>query len=126
MIASAKKSIENLEKLTDADVRGQLDTLTENAKVTIAAVESLAKTVEQEIKSAEFAQIADNVRAVLANAVRASRTLDETLFNVNNGVDAFIELIQYLDSDPSSIIQGKKKRRIDLEDNSSETPESDR
>ena len=126
MITSAKKSIENLEKLTDADVRGQVETLTENAKVAVAAVESLAKTVEQEIKSAEFAQIADNVRAVLANAVRASRTLDETLFNVNNGVDALIELIQYLDSDPSSIIQGKKKRRIDLEDNSSETPESDR
>ena len=126
MITSAKKSIENLEKLTDADVRGQVETLTENAKVAVAAVESLAKTVEQEIKSAEFAQIADNVRAVLANAVRASRTLDETLFNVNNGVDAFIELIQYLDSDPSSIIQGKKKRRIDLENNSSETPESDR
>ena len=122
MITSAKKSIDNLEKLTDADVRGQIETLTENAKLAVAAVESLAKTVEQEIKSAEFAQIADNVRAVLANAVRASRTLDETLFNVNNGVDAFIELIQYLDSDPSSIIQGKKKRRIDIEDNSSETP----
>ena len=122
MITSAKKSIENLEKLTDADVRGQVETLTENAKVAVAAVESLAKTVEQEIKSAEFAQIADNVRAVLANAVRASRTLDETLFNVNNGVDALIELIQYIDSDPSSIIQGKKKRRIDIEDNSSETP----
>ena len=126
MITSAKKSIDNLEKLTDADVRGQIETLTENAKLAVAAVESLAKSVEEEIKSAEFAQIADNVRAVLANAVRASRTLDETLFNVNNGVDAFIELIQYLDSDPSSIIQGKKKRRIDLEDNSSETPESDR
>ena len=126
MITSAKKSIDNLEKLTDADVRGQLDTLTENAKVAITAVESLAKTVEQEIKSAEFAQIADNVRAVLANAVRASRTLDETLFNVNNGIDAFIELIQYIDSDPSSIIQGKKKRRIDIEDPAPETPDKDR
>ena len=126
MIASAKKSIDNLEKLTDADVRGQIEGLTENAKVAVAAVESLAKSVEQEIKSAEFAQIADNVRAVLANAIRASRTLDETLFNVNNGVDAFIELIQYLDSDPSSIIQGKKKRRIDVEEPAPGTPAKDR
>ena len=125
MITSAKKSIDNLEKLTDADVRGQIETLTENAKLAVAAVESLAKSVEEEIKSAEFAQIADNVRAVLANAVRASRTLDETLFNVNNGVDAFIELIQYLDSDPSSIIQGKKKRRINIEDPAAETPAAD-
>ena len=126
MITSARKSIENLEKLTDADVRGQLENLTANAKVAITAVESLAKTVEQEIKSAEFEQIADNVRAVLANAVRASRTLDETLFNVNNGVDALIELIQYIDSDPSSIIQGKKKRRIDIEDPGPGTPAKDR
>jgi len=125
MITSAKKSIDNLEKLTDADVRGQIETLTENAKLAVAAVESLAKSVEEEIKSAEFAQIADNVRAVLANAIRASRTLDETLFNVNNGVDAFIELIQYLDSDPSSIIQGKKKRRINIEDPAAETPAAD-
>ena len=65
-------------------------------------------------------------KTVLANAVRASRTLDETLFNVNNGVDALIELIQYLDSDPSSIIQGKKKRRIDIEDPTAETPVKDR
>ena len=122
MITSAKKSIENLEKLTDSDVRDQIESLTENAKVAVAAVESLAKSVEQEIKSAEFAQIADNVRAVLANAIRASRTLDETLFNVNNGVDALIELIQYIDSDPSSLIQGKKKRRIDIDETAPETP----
>ncbi|MBR5681111.1 MAG: MCE family protein [Clostridia bacterium] len=49
MIASAKKSIDNLEKLTDADVRGQIESLTENAKVAVAAGESLAKTLEQEI-----------------------------------------------------------------------------
>ena len=113
MITSARQSIANLEKLTDSDVRGQIETLTENARTAATAVESLAKSVESEIKSAEFAQIAENLRAFLANAIRTSKTLDDTLFNVNNGVDALIELIQYIDSDPSSLIQGKKKRRIE-------------
>ena len=31
-------------------------------------------------------------------------------YNLNNGVDAVIEFIQYVDSDPSSFIQGKKKQ----------------
>ena len=113
MITSARKSIDNLDKLTGVDVQAQIEAITENAKTAVAAVESLAKSVEEEIKSAEFSQIADNFRTFLSNAIRTAKTLDETLFNVNNGVDALIELIQYIDSDPSSLIQGKKKRRID-------------
>ena len=113
MITSARKSIDNLDKLTGSDVRAQIETLTENAKTAVGSVESLAKSVESEIKAIEFAKIAENIRSFLANAIRTSKTLDETLFNVNNGVDALIELIQYIDSDPSSLIQGKKKSRID-------------
>ena len=113
MVASARQSIDNLEKLTNSDVREQIETLTKNANDTVNAVESLAKSVELEIKSVEFAQISENLRSFLATAIRTSKTLDETLFNVNNGVDALIELIQYIDSDPSSLIQGKKKPRTD-------------
>ena len=112
-VAAARKSIENLEKLTDSDVRERIDTLTQNATDAANAVDSLAKTVESEIKVAEFAQISENLRTFLDTANRTSKTLDETLFNINNGVDALIELIQYLDSDPSSLIQGKKKPKSD-------------
>ena len=77
------------------------------------AVESLTKTVEVEIKSIEFAQISENLRSFLSTAIRTSKTLDETLFNVDNGVDALIELILYLDSDPSALIQGKRKPKTD-------------
>ena len=76
-------------------------------------VESLTKSVETEIKSIEFAQISENLRSFLSTAIRTSKTLDETLFNVNNGVDALIELILYIDSDPSALIQGKKKPKAD-------------
>jgi len=113
MVASARQSIDNLEKLTNSEVRDHIETLTKNANVAANAVESLAKSVEQELKSIEFAQIDENLRSFLATAIRTSKTLDETLFNVNNGVDALIELIQYLDSDPSALIQGKKKPKSD-------------
>ncbi len=113
LIPSAQKSIENLDKLTGSEIRERIETLTENANIAATAVESLAKSVESEIKAIEFAQIGDNLRAFLATAIRTSKTLDETLFNLNSGVDALIELIQYIDSDPSALIQGKKKNRID-------------
>ena len=113
MVSSARKSIDNLEKRTDSDVRERIETLTDNANIAAGAVESLAKTVEIEIKAVEFAQVSENLRAFLATAIRTSKTLDETLFNVNNGVDSLIELIQYIDSDPSSLIQGKKKPKTD-------------
>lgn len=113
MVVSARQSIDNLEKLTNSDVRERIETLTKNANIAATSVESLAKSVEQEIKAVEFAQIGENLRSFLATAIRTSKTLDETLFNVNNGVDALIELIQYIDSDPSALIQGKKKPKTD-------------
>ena len=76
-------------------------------------VESLAKTFESEIKAVEFSQIAENLRSFLSTAIRTSKTLDETLFNLDNGIDTLIEFIQYIDSDPSSLIQGKKKPKTD-------------
>ena len=113
LIPTARQSIENLDKLTGSEIRERIETLTENANIAVTAVESLAKSVEIEIKSVEFAQIGANLRSFLATAIRTSKTLDETLFNLNNGVDAVIEFIQYVDSDPSSFIQGKKKNRND-------------
>lgn len=113
LIPAAHQSIDNLEKLTGSEIRERIETLTENANIAATAVESLAKSVESEIKSIEFAQIGDNLRSFLATAIRTSKTLDETLFNVNSGVDVLIELIQYIDSDPSALIQGKKKNRND-------------
>ena len=109
MVSEARKSIENLEKLTGSDLRDKVDAIAQNVGEAVSAVESLTKSVEVEIKSIEFGKIAENFRSFLSTAIRTSKTLDETLFNVNGGVDALIEFIQYIDSDPAALIQGKKK-----------------
>ncbi len=113
MVNEARKSIENLEQLTNSDIRDKIDTISQNVNTAVNAVESLTKSVEVELKSIEFAQISENLRSFLSTAIRTSKTLDETLFNVNNGVDALIELILYIDSDPAALIQGKKKPKAD-------------
>ena len=115
MVNEARKSIENLENLTNSDIRDKIDTISQNVNTAVTAVESLTKSVEVEIKAIEFGKIAENFRSFLSTAIRTSKTLDETLFNVDNGVDALIELIQYIDSDPASLIQGKKKPKSDDE-----------
>jgi len=113
MVSEARKSIENLEKLTGSDLRDKVDAIAQNVGDAVSAVESLTKSVEVEIKSIEFGKIAENFRSFLSTAIRTSKTLDETLFNVNGGVDALIEFIQYIDSDPAALIQGKKKSSPD-------------
>ncbi len=115
MVTEARKSIENLENLTNSDIRDKIDTISKNVNTAVTAVESLTKSVEVEIKSIEFGKIAENFRSFLSTAIRTSKTLDETLFNVDNGVDALIEFIQYIDSDPASLIQGKQKPKFDDE-----------
>ena len=115
MVSEARKSIENLENLTNSDIRDKIDTISKNVNTAVTAVESLTKSVEVEIKSIEFSKIAENFRSFLSTAIRTSKTLDETLFNVDNGVDALIEFIQYIDRDPASLIQGKKKPKSDDE-----------
>ena len=118
MVTSARKSIDNLEKLTGTDIKEKIDTISKNINVAVNAVESLAKTVEADIRTIDFSQINENIRSFLNTATRTSKTLDETLFNINNGVDAMIELILYIDSDPAALIQGKKKPKTDTsEDN---------
>lgn len=113
MVSEARKSIENLEKLTGSDLRDKVDAIAQNVGDAVSAVEALTKSVEVEIKSIEFGKIAENFRSFLSTAIRTSKTLDETLFNVNGGVDALIEFIQYIDSDPAALIQGKKKSSPD-------------
>ena len=120
MVNEARKSIENLENLTNSDIRDKIDTISKNVNTAVTAVESLTKSVEVEIKSIEFGKIAENFRSFLSTAIRTSKTLDETLFNVDNGIDALIELIKYIDSDPSSLIQGKKKPKSDESQNGKE------
>jgi len=111
MVTSARKSIDNLERLTDSGVRERIETLADDARAAVESVQSLVKSVEDEIKAIEFELISEDLRAFLNNAIRTSKTIDEAILNVNNGVDALIELIQYLDSDPSALIQGKKKQK---------------
>ena len=113
MVNEARKSIENHENLTYSAIRDKIDTLSKNFQTAVTAVESLTKSVEVEIKAVEFGKIAENFRSFLSTAIRTSKTLDETLFNVDNGIDALIELIQYIDSDPASLLQGKKKLKSD-------------
>ena len=114
MVNEARRSIENLEKLTGPELHEKIDDITKNVDAAVTAVESLTKSVEEEIKSIEFAQISENLRSFLSTAIRTGKTLDETLLNVNNGVDALIELILYIDSDPTALIQGKKKPKSDV------------
>ena len=119
MVSEARKSIQNLEKLTGSDIRDKIDVISQNVSDAVTAVESLTKSVEVEIKAIEFGKIAENFRSFLSTAIRTSKTLDETLFNVDNGVDALIEFIQYIDSDPASLIQGKKKPKSDADEKDS-------
>lgn len=85
----------------------RIDTLFKNLNAAAQSVNELSQSIDAEVKRSEIFQIAADIRSTLANFRRNSDSFNETMSKLNNGIDALVELIQYLDSDPSSLIRGK-------------------
>ena len=75
-----------------------------------SAVDSLkqaASTVETQMRNAHLQEMLEELRGTLKMIQRSSYAFLETMSKVNAGVDSASELIEYLDANPASLIQGK-------------------
>lgn len=87
----------------------RIDELFKNLNAAAQSVNELSRNIDSEVKKSQISQVAADVRAALSNFRRSSDSFDETMAKLNNGIDALVELIQYLDSDPSALIRGKSQ-----------------
>ncbi len=85
----------------------RIDDLFENLNAAAKSIYDLSQSIDQEVKRSEISKIALDIRSALTNFRRNSDSFNETMSKLNNGIDALVELIQYLDSDPSALIRGK-------------------
>lgn len=81
-----------------------LDQVMTDLKKTLTAVDELSIFVRQEIKDADFGKTTAEFRQTMKNLDESVSALTHTL---NETLDSATEFLQYLDSDPASLIRGK-------------------
>jgi phospholipid/cholesterol/gamma-HCH transport system substrate-binding protein len=70
--------------------------------------------LEEQLDKAKIAETADSFRKA-ANAVTDSKDMiANTLLKVNQAIDSFTELMNYLNDDPEALLKGKSKKRINF------------
>lgn len=74
----------------------------------------ITKQLEDQLQKAKIADTTDSIRKA-ANAVTSSKDMiSNTLLKVNQAIDSFGELLNYLNDDPEALIKGKSKKRINF------------
>jgi ABC-type transporter Mla subunit MlaD len=72
----------------------------------------ISTQLEDQLKKARIADTTDSFRKA-ANAVTDSKAMiANTLFKINQTIDAFTEFVNYLNDDPEALIKGKSKERV--------------
>jgi len=73
---------------------------------------TISTQLEEQLKKAKIADTTDSFRKA-ANAVTDSKAMiANTLFKINQTIDAFTEFVNYLNDDPEALIKGKSKERV--------------
>jgi phospholipid/cholesterol/gamma-HCH transport system substrate-binding protein len=74
----------------------------------------ISTQLEDQLHKAKIAATTDSIRKA-ANAVTSSKDMiSNTLLKVNQAIDSFGELLNYLNDDPEALIKGKSKKRINF------------
>jgi ABC-type transporter Mla subunit MlaD len=73
---------------------------------------SISKKLETQLDKAKIAETSDSVRKA-ANSIADSRVMiSNTLSKINQAIDSFTELMNYLNDDPAALLKGKSKKQI--------------
>ena len=99
--------------LTEDKIKG----MTEQFETTLKSIDELSKTLKKEVEDANLPRLASNTDKTVGEAGKAAESLTEMKKDINNtldkldqAIDAFTELVKYLEEDPSSVVRGKQKQ----------------
>lgn len=87
----------------------RMDEIVKNIDEAIHSVRTLSESLTVALEETELGETAQAVRDSLGYFNRSNRSFVEGMMKFNEGLDALIELIQYIDADPSSLLMGKSK-----------------
>lgn len=106
--AGLKKTVDTLNSTLNAE---RIDAFVNHTETVMKSIDDMADFVKEEITDAKLGKTTQDTREALNTISDAGTQLSETLMKLNEGLDALTELIQLLDSDPSSILRGKSKAK---------------
>lgn len=98
-----------LNSLNASFTRERMDSLIGNADKAILSIRRLTDTATQTIDDAALAETVRSFRSSMDVFRQSNRSFTEAMLKFNEGLDAMIELIQYMEADPSSLLRGKNK-----------------
>jgi len=104
-----------LKNANETITKDRLEGIMHELQETIQSIDKLSKNLESEVKDMGMNQVMKDFRMSMSRFVQSAKTFDETLSNVNNGIGALTELLQYLDKDPQALIKGKSLPALNSE-----------
>ena len=93
--------------LNESLTKEKIQTLMRNSETAMESVSSLSRMIEAELKTAEIGKTAEEARSAMNAFRKSNHAVMNTMNELNEAISAVIELIQYIDSDPASLIRGK-------------------
>ena len=81
--------------------------LLDDGEKTVRSIGDFADRLESELSDADLDETARKIRYTLDSLRITSDKFIQTMNRLDGGIDAAVELIQFLDSDPAALIRGK-------------------
>ncbi|MDD5699172.1 MAG: MlaD family protein [Victivallaceae bacterium] len=98
--------------LSEVMTPGKVREIINNVDRLLDKLHQISKALEVQLKEAHIAETADSFRKA-ANSVTEGRSMiAQTLLKFNQAIDAFTELLNYLNDDPEALLKGKSKPKI--------------
>ncbi|QSH40072.1 MlaD family protein [Lentisphaerota bacterium ZTH] len=111
MSSNLEKSSESIAKvLTEKRLR-QIFNRVEDS---LNSLDALAKRVTSQLGQAKLPATSKAFREAAESVNDTKQMLGNTLMKLDQAIDALTELVNYLNDDPSSLLKGKKKPKIDF------------
>ncbi len=101
-----KKTIHALNNSFD---RKRLDQIGTQTLETMNAMQKLSKELEMTVRKAQIPETAASFRNASGTVSDTVESMEETIVKLNEVTDALSELVQTLDNNPASVINGKKR-----------------
>ena len=104
--ANIESSTQTINRVCDEE---RLDRLVTSLEDSIVKINKFVDEASKETADAKLPESAAAFRSATAAVVESRRELGNTLLKLNQSLDALKMLLEYIESDPSSVLNGKKK-----------------
>lgn len=99
--------VKTVNTLNSTVTEARVEKLLDDSEKTVRSIGDVSRRLETELSRADLGETTRKVRFTLDSLRSTSDKLNQTMNYLDGGIDAAVELIQLLDSDPAALIRGK-------------------